>query len=105
MGNRSLGILCYADDAVLMAEKEDNLQCLLYRFNTTAQKLNMLISHEKSSFNCDIQKPHRCKLMVNEHIIDQVMNFSYLGIEILSERRTTEEVKNKQLRQPVHQDI
>lgn len=41
MENRSLGTLCYADDAVLMANNEDDLQRLLHRFNITAHKLNM----------------------------------------------------------------
>lgn len=38
-----LGIIYYADDVVLLAENEDNLQRLLYRFNITAHKLYMVI--------------------------------------------------------------
>lgn len=47
MANRSLGILCYADDATLMAESEDDLQRLLFKFERAAEKYNMIISAEK----------------------------------------------------------
>lgn len=33
MGDRTLRILCYADDTVLLTETEDDLQRLLYKFN------------------------------------------------------------------------
>ncbi|XP_057671223.1 uncharacterized protein LOC130902950 [Diorhabda carinulata] len=48
MNNRHLRIHCYADDAILIAENEDDLQRLLHKFNLTAQRLNMQISCEKT---------------------------------------------------------
>ena len=44
MGQTEFKILCYADDAVLIAEREDNLQRMLLDFNQTANKYNMSIS-------------------------------------------------------------
>jgi len=48
IGDRKIKLLYYADDAVLMAEKEDDLQKLLYTFNTTAKALRMTISISKT---------------------------------------------------------
>lgn len=50
VGQKSIGIVCYADDALLMAEDED-LQPLLYRLTNEAESLNMQISVEKKKRN------------------------------------------------------
>ena len=39
MGDREIKILCYADDAVLIAEDEDDLQRLLFQFYKTGEKI------------------------------------------------------------------
>lgn len=95
MNNRRLRILCYADDAVLLAESEDDLQRLLYRFNLTAKRLNMQISSEKTQAMVISKDPIRCKLVVDECIVDQVMNFNYLGVQASSSRNTVNEVDNQ----------
>lgn len=85
MGHTDMRILCYADDAVLMAESEDDLQRLLYRFNMTAKELNMKISSSKTK--CMVissPSPIRCKLQVDDNIIEQILTFNYLGVTIAS---------------------
>lgn len=82
MGNRNITILCYADDAVLVAENEDDLQRLLYRFNCVAKSLNMVISASKTKSLTTSKIPIRCKLVVDDKIIQQEMKFKYLGIEL-----------------------
>lgn len=82
MGNRNINILCYADDAVLVAENEDDLQRLLYRFNCVAKSFNMVISASKTKSMTTSKIPTRCKLVVDDKIIQQVMKFNYLGIEL-----------------------
>jgi len=76
MNNRRLLILCYADDAVLTAESEDDLQQLLHRFNLKRRKLNMQILIEKTQSMAISKAMIRCKLVVSERIIHQVMNFT-----------------------------
>ena len=49
MGNDLIHIICYADDAVLIADSEENLQTLLLRFDQMAERLNMEISLKKQS--------------------------------------------------------
>lgn len=41
-------IVCYADDAVLLAEIEDDLQRMLYRFNQTTREYNIQIFTSKT---------------------------------------------------------
>lgn len=43
MGNKSL-ILCYTDNAILIAEEEDDLQRMLHSLMNTAKKYNIKIS-------------------------------------------------------------
>ncbi|XP_044749778.1 uncharacterized protein LOC123310376 [Coccinella septempunctata] len=95
MNNRRLRVLCYADDALLVAENEDDLQRLLHRFNLTAQKLNMEISCEKTQSMVVSKEPIRCKLVVNGSIVNQVMNVSYLGVETSSNRCVANEVDSQ----------
>lgn len=82
MGTKNISIICYADDAVIVAESEDNLQKLLHTFNQTAKQLNMVISTSKTKCMTTSKVPIRCKLEVDGEVIQQVMNFNYLGVEI-----------------------
>ncbi|KAL6421492.1 hypothetical protein ACFW04_011244 [Cataglyphis niger] len=85
MGDRSLRILCYADDAIIVAENEDDLQRLLNKFKTTAERFNMFISLKKT----------QVMLMINNHIIEQVMDFNYLGVETSSDRYLANEARTQ----------
>lgn len=40
--------MCYADEAVIITDIEDNFQRQLYTFYYTAEKLNMIISIKKT---------------------------------------------------------
>lgn len=95
MGNRYIKILCYADDAILIAEDEDGLQRLLYRFTTTAQDFNMIISTKKTQSMVISKEPIRCKVVANDKIIDQVMRFKYLGVETSSDRNLIDEIRTQ----------
>lgn len=48
MGTREIKLICYADDVVLIADNEDDLQRMLYRFEQVAHELNMEISIDKT---------------------------------------------------------
>lgn len=96
MGDQEFTILCYADDAVLFAESEDDLQRNLQLFNDKAKELNMIISAQKTKCMTTAKVPLRCKLEVNQKIVEQVMEFSYLGVELSSfgdlEREVSQQV-------------
>lgn len=84
MGNNEIKIACYADDVVLFAEEEDDLQRLLFQFNKTAKKYNMLISTSKTKSMTFSKEPIRCKLVIENENIEQVMSINYLGAKITS---------------------
>lgn len=93
LGDKELKIICYADDAVLVSEDEDNLQRMLYQFEKTATKYNMEISVAKSKVLTISKEPRRCKLAIYNEPVEQVMSFKYLGVNITSSRNLQEEVK------------
>ncbi|KAI4492190.1 hypothetical protein M0802_009996 [Mischocyttarus mexicanus] len=80
IGNKDFNILCYVDDAVLIANSEDNLKKLLHKFNITSKKYNMIILAEKTKCLTISKEPIRCKLKTNGRIIKQTMILNYLGV-------------------------
>ena len=61
MGDREIKILYYADDEVLIAVSEDELQRVLHQFNTIAKKFKMNISVTKTRAMTTSKTPLRCK--------------------------------------------
>lgn len=82
MEDEEVKMLCYADDTVLIAENEDDLQRLLHSFNRIAKSLNMIISPTKTKCMTTSKTPLRCKLEVDGEVIQQEMKFKYLGVEL-----------------------
>jgi len=76
--NKSISMVCYADDAAIFAATEDDLQRQLHKF------CQVSISIEKTK-SITFAKYHvRCKLVVQEKIIDQDSQFKYLGMDLSS---------------------
>ncbi|XP_045479803.1 uncharacterized protein LOC123684554 [Harmonia axyridis] len=55
----------------------------------------MLISTEKTKSLVISKDPIRCKLVVNDRIIEQVMNIKYLGVEITSDGNNNKEARQQ----------
>lgn len=53
----------------------------------------MMISTEKTQSMVISKEPIKCKLMVNDKTIEQVMAYKYLGIETSSDRNIIKEVQ------------
>ena len=72
--------ILYADDQILMATSEDDLQTVTYHLNLIARKYKMTISSTKTKsmamWGNHIQ---RVKIVINHNIIEQVTDFKYLG--------------------------
>ncbi|GJQ83971.1 hypothetical protein Trydic_g8707 [Trypoxylus dichotomus] len=88
MGKDNLTILCYADDAVLIVNNEDNIQRLLYRFIKMAERYNIPVSTEKRKPLLISKEPIRSKLRINSKVIEQVMSFLYLEVKVFSRRNS-----------------
>jgi len=68
-------VLCYADDAVIISENEDE-QRLLHQFYLTAKRYNMSIAINKTKSLVVAKEPRRCKLVVIDKIVEQVLQIS-----------------------------
>jgi hypothetical protein len=72
--------IIYADDQILMATSEDDLQTIAYHLNLIARKSKMTISSTKPKskvmWGNHIQ---RVKIVKNDNIIEHVTDFKYLG--------------------------
>jgi hypothetical protein len=66
MGNSEIKIICYADDAVLLSDNEDDLQRILFNFNKAAKNFNMEIANEKTKSMIIAKIPLRCKLVSDD---------------------------------------
>jgi len=69
--------ILYADDQILMATSEEDLQTMAYHVNLIARKYNMTISSTKTKslamWGNHIQ---RVKIVINDNIIEQVTDFN-----------------------------
>jgi len=84
LNNRKLvNTILYADDQILMATSEYDLQTMAYHLNLIARKYRMTISSTKTKsmamWGNHIQ---RVKIVINDNIIEQVTDFKYLGYRI-----------------------
>lgn len=74
---------------------------ILHAFNTTAKKYGEEISAPKTKMLVTSKDPIRCKSVVDNTIIEQVIFFPYLGIDITSNQDGVSEVRiqvNKAIR-------
>lgn len=90
MDDTVLQIVCYADDAVLIAGNEDDLQRL---FNIFLQQYNMILCAEITKC-ITIGKEHlRYKLEIPKSALKHVLKFDYIGVEISSCKNFYEEAR------------
>uniref|UniRef100_A0AAR5P785 Reverse transcriptase domain-containing protein n=1 Tax=Dendroctonus ponderosae TaxID=77166 RepID=A0AAR5P785_DENPD len=82
MGDAEIKIVCYADDASLIAESEDTYKGYYTYSTSTAQTLTMEISPTKTKCLTTSKTPLRCKLELDGGVIEQQMKFNYFGVEL-----------------------
>ncbi|KAL6265901.1 hypothetical protein P5V15_002739 [Pogonomyrmex californicus] len=103
-GDHRVNCLCYADDTVLLAESEDDLQRLLHAFKITVEQYNIEISTTKTKSMTIAKETLRCKLskysatktlekirrqinraaFISGHLKQVIWNYKYLSIECKS---------------------
>lgn len=62
---KDIKMMCYADDAILISDNEDDLQRMAHAFKLAAKKYNMKISTSKTKVLVVARKPKRCKIVIN----------------------------------------
>jgi hypothetical protein len=75
--------IIYADDRILIAVSEDDLQTMVYHLNLIGRKYKMTIfSTETKSMAMWWNHIQRVNLVINDNIIEQVTDFNSLGYHI-----------------------
>jgi hypothetical protein len=78
-----LNTLLFADDQVVLADSEDNLQRAVYKLSNIAHKYNWKISAKETKVSAFVEMNSlRTKIMINGEIIEQVNSFYYLGCNL-----------------------
>jgi hypothetical protein len=78
-----LNTLLFADDQVVLADSEDNLQRAVYKLSNIVNKYNLKMSAKKTKVLAFVGiNSLRAKIMINGKIIEQVNSFNYLGCNL-----------------------
>lgn len=80
---KRLETVLFADDQVIVAENENDLQRSVYSLEKVMAKYDMTISSKKTKTIAFKGKdPIRSKIVINGKIVEQVNTFRYLGMDI-----------------------
>jgi len=78
--NQQLSMLLFADDQVIIPDREDNLQRAAHKLNQIITEYGLTISVQKTkSMVFRGRDPARTKIVRDNKIIEQVNSFNYLG--------------------------
>ncbi|TKS64956.1 LINE-1 reverse transcriptase -like protein [Collichthys lucidus] len=94
-GGLRIGSLLFADDLVLLASSERDLQLSLEQFAAECEAAGMRISTSKSETMVLSRKRVECSLRVGDEILPQVEEFKYLGVLFTSEGRMVREIDRR----------
>ena len=94
-GGGRISSLLFADDVVLLASSNSDLQLSLGRFAAECEAAGMRISTSKSEAMVLGRKRVECLLRGGEEILPQVEEFKYLGILFTSEGRMEREIDRR----------
>ena len=95
VGGHNINNLRYADDTILIATNERDLQALIDRIVDKSEIMGLSPNKKKTEVMITSKKNNqlKCSIMVDGTILKQVNNFKYLGTVITSDGRCTTEVK------------
>jgi hypothetical protein len=100
INNTEINTFLFADDQAILANSEDNVQRAIHRLNVISKDCNMRISIDKTKVLALRGKyPIRIKIVINERILDQVLNFSYLSYNMGLNREMDINVKLQRFQQ------
>uniref|UniRef100_A0A8C6PI18 Reverse transcriptase domain-containing protein n=1 Tax=Nothobranchius furzeri TaxID=105023 RepID=A0A8C6PI18_NOTFU len=94
-GGLRIRSLLFADDVVLLASSERDLQLSLERFAAECEAAGMRISSSNSETMVLIQKRVECLLWVRDEVLPQVEELKYLGVLFSSEGKLEREIDRR----------
>ena len=97
VGGENVNNIRYADDTALVADSCEKLQNLINSLDRLSKEKGLNINMKKTKVMVvtkDFQPP-KIDIKINNHSIDQVEHFNYLGSIVTSEGRCNEDIKRK----------
>ena len=97
VGGVNVNNIRYADDTTLIADSQEKLQNLIDALHKESQKhgLNINVKKTKVMVITKEQQSPKIEMKINNHIIEQVDQFDYLGSLITFEGRCGEEIRRR----------
>ena len=94
---QNINNLRYADDTALIADDKNNLQKVVDKVKEASSKAGLEMNVKKTKTMVTSRKPENKSLdiLVNDEILQQVLNFIYLGTEINQEARSEKEIERR----------
>ena len=94
-GYLKLVVLLYADDTVLFAESEEELQQLLFEFQSYCSRWKLNVTPDKSKIVIfGNRSARRAVFTLNDQIVEVVDNFKYLGVQFSKSRSFSQTKKH-----------
>ena len=93
--NKYIKIICYADDTILIAQDEDNLQRLTHKFNAVIMRFNITAVAQKIKMTVINKKCIRCKLGIVGVSKEHLMEIKYLDNKLSNYGYVTKKSKMK----------
>jgi hypothetical protein len=79
INNIEINTLLFADGQVILANSEDNLQRAIHRLHVIRKYYNRISIDKTKVLALRGKDPIKIKIVINERILEQVLNFNYLG--------------------------
>ena len=97
IGGQNITNLRYADDTVLIAESQEDLQRMLNVVVTESEGKGLSINCKKTECMVISKKKEapKCHIKIRDNTIKQVSAFNYLGSTITDDSRSTREIKRR----------
>ena len=80
LANRHISLLLYADDAVLISQTPIGLKRALYALAQYCKEEMLQINYSKTKVLVFAQRPRIYKWLIDEHEIEQIKAYKYLGV-------------------------
>ena len=90
MARRNINNLRHADDTILMAEREEELKCLLMKVKEESEKADLKLNNQKRKI---MASSPIMSWQINGETVETVTDFIFLGSKITAEGDRSREIK------------
>ena len=97
VGGTNINNLRYADDTVLLAETENELQMLVSKVKEESEKVGLFMNAKKTKTMCLTKKKDvpKIQIVIDNNQIEQVGSFVYLGQTITEDATSDTEIRKR----------